>query len=145
LIRAEWRHVLAVAPQFVLLPCGFCRCIALVEAQCTSRGRKSWHVEPSRNGGSTLVVMKSGSSHVEIFGGLSQSRRLPSRCRGFFVVIHCCKKVAGGAIVFSKENKAETLRTKYNSVQARVDSVQQDIIHRVPPSSLRDTHTRRST
>jgi len=31
---------------------------------------------------------------------------------------------------------------EYNSVQARVDSVQQDIIHRVPPSSLRDTHTR---
>jgi len=33
----------------------------------------------------------------------------------------------------------------YNSVQARIDSVQQDIIHRVPPSSLRDTYTRRST
>jgi len=33
----------------------------------------------------------------------------------------------------------------YNSVQARIDSVQQDIIPRVPPSSLCDTYTRRST
>ena len=33
----------------------------------------------------------------------------------------------------------------YNSVQARDDSVQQDIIHRVPPSPFSNTHTRDSS
>ena len=40
------------------------------------------------------------------------------------------------------ESMCVSFATKYNSVQARDDSVQQDIIHRVPPSPFRNTRTR---
>jgi len=40
--------------------------------------------------------------------------------------------------------KLDVLAYKLNSVQARDDSVQEDIIHRVPPSPANNTRTRAS-